>query len=495
MWTEVDRYIHKYDMLKDTGHIVIGLSGGADSVCLARYFIYLRSKGGPDITAVHVNHMLRGREAKRDEDFVKSFCSHWSIPLVVFHKDVGRISDEYKMTVEEAGRSVRYECFRDVMGKSADRGKVRLAVAHHADDLAETMVFRMIRGTGPRGLVAMRPVQDDIIRPFLAVRKKEILNILEELQQDYVEDSSNHETEYSRNFIRHHILPDMEQINPRAVEHLIHLSEQEYELLSCINNLTEEVAVKLIHSEEETGDLPDINPEEDRRKTVPDHHGKCYADAEALLAQPEYIRQEIIRKMYVTVSGCEKDFGRVHVDQVMELLDHTDGKRTDLPCQITAVRSEGKLVLVRKDDYNDQGCGKNESVNNKIVLPEYEEGKNWSIILDNGMVLSMKYRAYPRHQFRKGDCEKYFDYDTIKHELSLRTPRQGDYFVFDAAGRKKRLSRYFIDNKIRKEDRNSRLLLADGSHILWILGGRISAAYKITDETSRMLVISITNNR
>ncbi len=466
MWSTIEEFVKRHQMLDGVDKVVIGLSGGADSVCLARYLLRIRERGGPDLIAVHVNHMLREQEAERDQEFVRNFCETWKIPLFVYQENVKAFSREHKLSLEEAGRTIRYECFKKTMDAEGDT-TMKLALAHHADDLAETMIFRMIRGTGPMGLVAMRPVAGDRIRPLLCVEKEHILNILKRLGQDYVEDSTNLDVEYSRNYIRHRILPDMKKINPQTVRHLCSLSEQEAALLSGIQPDIDRICKSLIKKTEEGYELP-----------LP-----------RLQKLNEYASMEVLRKMICLSSEQERDIGVVHVRQLQKLSGCPDGKKIDLPYGITARRREDKLIIGKKDV---QIPGKREAFNPKVIkLPEFEAGRQWLAYENSELTLTLRYDFREGQQIIKRDCEKYFDYDTINHNLTLRTRQEGDYFVFDGQGRRKRLNRYFIDNKIPMDQRDRQLLLTQDSHVLWILGARISEACKVTEKTRRILTVTV----
>ena len=230
-WERVDRFLKKWKLIERGDHILLGISGGADSVCLARYFLAKRESLALNLYAVHVNHMLRGDEAKRDEEFVREFCRQWNIPLHVEYRDIKKESREKKCSEEEAGRLARYECFTNY---ARQHQCSKIAVAHHQNDVAETILFRMIRGTGVQGMAGILPVNGEIIRPFLCLSREEIIDVLKELKQDYVDDSTNKCEEYSRNYIRHRILPEMEHINKKATVHVSELGMQMQELLAYI---------------------------------------------------------------------------------------------------------------------------------------------------------------------------------------------------------------------------------------------------------------------
>ena len=172
MWKKIDAYVEKYEMLRPGESVVAGFSGGADSVCLLRYLLSVRERGDIKLYAVHVNHQLRGEEAERDQRFTEAFCRQWKIPLLVFTKDVTAESKKQGCSLEEAGRNVRYRCFAEAAQQwNCDK----IAVAHHQNDLAETMLFRMARGTGLRGLAGIKPKNGQVVRPLLCLNREVIL--------------------------------------------------------------------------------------------------------------------------------------------------------------------------------------------------------------------------------------------------------------------------------------------------------------------------------
>ena len=171
----------KWKMVQEGDSILLGISGGADSVCLARYFLARREALSLKLYAVHINHMLRGEEAKRDEEFVQDFCHKWNLSLNVEYRNIKEESRQKKCSEEEAGRIARYECF-EKYAKEYHCGKI--AVAHHQNDAAETILFRMLRGTGPQGMAGILPVNGKIIRPFLCLSREEIMDILQNIGQN-----------------------------------------------------------------------------------------------------------------------------------------------------------------------------------------------------------------------------------------------------------------------------------------------------------------------
>ncbi|MBQ9156580.1 MAG: tRNA lysidine(34) synthetase TilS [Eubacterium sp.] len=487
LWNKLDQYVNRYGLLDETDRIIMGLSGGADSVCLARYLI--RECGRRDISleAVHINHMLRGSEADRDEHFVQDFCEKWKIPLHIFRRDIRRISQKDKISLEEAGRRERYACFRQVMGLGGVRS--RLAVAHHADDQAETILFRMIRGTGPKGLAGMYPLKGDLIRPLLGLRKQEIRDILSALGQNYVEDSSNLDTVYARNYIRHQLVGKMEQINPQAVDHLCSLAAMQADLLRMAEAAVSSGFERTVHKVQ---------------------NGILIDEKEICRLDP-YCRQEVLRRALFMAAGQEKDITSVHIDQLKALLDRPAGRQMDFPYAIRAIRISGGILLCSaKDPGINPGSpgtslltfpGQNmkagsclltdQDMYREIILPEYREGLSFSLYPAPGFELCFRYIGLPPEDFVKKDCAACFDYDKINCKICLRTRREGDYFVMDRQGRHKSLHRYYIDEKIPRQERDLRWLLACDSHVIWIPGRRISHSVRIGEDTVHALQAEI----
>ncbi len=296
--------------------------------------------------------------------------------------------------------------------------------------------------------------------------------MLAALSQDYVEDSSNARTDYSRNYIRRHILPGLRELNPQAVRHMARLSWQMWEQNEFIRTHFDE-----IYEKEKV-----LSPE-GVRVSLP-----------FLAGCDSFAQKEIIRRMLFDAGGKRRDLASIHVALVQDLLGNRPGRRLDLPHGIRAVLEEEYLYLHCPDQTDrteeaDASSGEEAyayridkeqlETDGKLVLRAGEEEYQFELI------------SMEEYEKRKNDCVRYFNYGRIKNELFLRTRRQGDYFVIDHLGRKKLLRRYFIDQKIPAARRDTVFLLAEGNHILWVTGGRISEAYKVTDETGQVLRITI----
>lgn len=205
--------LEEYGMLRGADRVVCALSGGADSVCLADVMLSLGPKLGVRVECAHYNHLLRGEESRRDEDFVRAWCSERGVECHVASGDAAAYARAENLGVEEAARTLRY-AFLEGLG---DEG-TRIATAHQADDQAETMLLNLVRGSGLKGLGGIPPVRGRVIRPLLAVTRQEILAYLRERRLAYVEDSSNADTSFRRNRLRHEVLPLLRELNPAFSE-------------------------------------------------------------------------------------------------------------------------------------------------------------------------------------------------------------------------------------------------------------------------------------
>ena len=464
MWKteqKVKVYVERFHMIEPKDTIVLGISGGADSVCLLKILARWKEAWGISLRAVHVHHQLRGEEADADERFVRELCENEGIPCRVFHEDVQGMAQRKKIGLEEAGRIARYRCFATVC---EDVGGGKIALAHHQDDLAETMLHHLVRGTGMAGLCSLKPVSGNRIRPLLCLEKEEILVYLKAAGQPWRTDSSNLEDDYTRNRIRHHVLEELKtEVNPRAVRHMAQLSEE-----------LEETRVVLAQ----------VAAEKRRQYVRKSEKGMLLA--EELKKEPDLIGRQIVHDLLKEISGKQKDFTRIHVEAVQELWNRKVGARRDLPYGMQAIRMYDGIYLERKAEK----CKTRDSEKNAgIQMNVQSEGTESFQIGELTLTVSRTARDFGEIPEKK--YTKWFDYDRIKQTLVIRHRQPGDRIcLFDGGGSKK-LKDYLIDRKIPAQKRDQLWLLADGSDILWIIGDRISAAYKVTAESQRILQAEI----
>lgn len=458
MYEKVKAYIRNNGMIDRDDAVVAGVSGGGDSMALLDVLDRLRREWGFRLTVVHVNHGIRGVEAARDQNAVERFCAERDVPCTVKSYDVPRIAGERKMGEEETGRILRREAFFQAALPFRQEGKrVRIALAHNQNDLAETILHHMARGSGIRGLSGMAPVSGEIIRPFLCLERKEIDHYLEEREIPHVLDSTNLSDEYTRNRIRHHILPAMEQeVNAGTVAHLAEVSL----VLRQADDYLCAQAGKLLA---------------DCRRPA----GGFFLGEDFFAAEPVLISYGILEALG-ELAGKRKDLSAVHVRQVAELYEKQAGRRISLPCGVEALRDYGGVTLRRISPVT---AAEGKSAVSQWALPV--PGK---LSCPMGIFFTRIF-FYNGQKIPEKKCTKWLDYDKINEDLVVRTRKGGDYLVFDQKGNKKKLKNFFIDEKIPREERDRLALVARGPEILWIAGGRMSGRYRITSGTKRVLEI------
>ena len=433
-------FIVKYKMLERGDGVVIGLSGGPDSVCL--FFVLLELKEEYDLTirALHVNHCIRGVEADRDQEFVRKLCLAHGVDLEEHVVDIPALVKETGRSTEEEARIARYELFEKAAEKLSEKigHPAKIAIAHNADDNAETVLFHMVRGAGLDGMCGIAPVRDNIIRPLLEVSKSEILQLLKDNNIDYCIDATNESVDYDRNRIRHNIMPELAQINDKALEHISEMTQRLTEVADYINL---EARGLLQIAKEENGHL---------RKR-------------AIATAPPVISSQALKLYLSSFMPYQKDVSAVHVDKILELLNEDGERQVQLPYKKTLIISYEEMYVL--EDTED----KVEPVFNYREF-DYEQGMN-----------------YPTDRYTK-----WFDCDKISGNVVIRNRAEGDYLTIDSAGNHKLLQDYFIDEKIPRHLRDGVPLVCDGSHVMWVVGYRISEHYKISKNTTRVLEISYT---
>lgn len=524
MVEKVYKYIKDNNMLDNCRHIVVGVSGGADSVCLIIVLCDIVKKYGLDmeLTAVHINHGIRGAEADRDEAFTRNLCDGLRVSFVSKAVDVPKLAKEGGLSEEEAGRKVRYEIFGELAG---DDG--RIAVAHHMDDEAETVLMNLFRGCGLRGAGGMAPVRDNVIRPLLCVSRSEIEDYLKSIGQAYMTDSTNLSGDYTRNRLRNDIILRIKgSFNSNVTEKLCNMAEEMRDTEEYMEQQAEMIKADVCSFEAGSS-------------------GKhCRVSLEKFKDVPHVLQRRIIAGVLAQLSGSRKDIYRKHIEAVLELMDMQAGKEVYLPYNITAVRSCEALELLYRYEINSRCCSNSggnveslyielqpEQILEKPVFIEipgnvYYDGKlktgavmRFEVYENPESVGAANAQVFDNMQFYKSieknsnnDYTKYFDYDTIKNTICVRNRREGDYIAISYKKSKdcgkegcngrtggsssevygsKKLKKEFTDKKIPGIFKDMVVLLAMGKEILWAAGVRQSMGYYVRNTTKRILKVSI----
>ena len=460
MKKKVRNYIEEYHMVEKKDCILAAVSGGADSLCLLSILYALREELKISLCVIHVEHGIRGEESLRDAAFVEEICKKYQIPCKVCHCQALEYAKEKKLTVEEAARELRYGLFQEA---ALEFGADKIAVAHNQNDCAETMRFYLARGTGLRGLCGIPPVRGQIIRPLLCVSRQEIEEYLACEGQEFCTDKTNEELLYTRNKIRHQVLPLLVEINANAISHMNQTAGFAAEAVELIREL--------------------------RMRAFEKHIAICEEGmriSQGLLLEPPMIQRETLLDALAQMAGSSKDISRIHVQQLLELFARQGGRVMHLPYGIRARRTYEGILLQ----------GECPVTGGERLCRELSVGKGMSLPAYGYEIHTRLLDKFPQNEeIPKKMYTKWFDYDKIKGTMRLRTRQEQDYLVIDAKGSRKRLKKYFIDEKIPEYRRDSILLLADDAHILWVIGYRISEDIKVTEHTKRVLEIRLDGGR
>ncbi|MBP3617274.1 MAG: tRNA lysidine(34) synthetase TilS [Lachnospiraceae bacterium] len=453
---KVEAFIREKDLIQAEDRILIGLSGGADSACLVVLLQGICGSFPARLGAFHVNHGIRGAEADRDERFSGELCDRFGIPFYAVKKDVPGLAKEWKMGLEEAGRKVRYEAAERIANEN---GYTKIALAHHQKDVAETFLFHLFRGSSITGLTSIPAKRDRIIRPLLCLDRQEIEEYLAERGILFCEDSTNGETDYTRNKIRHHMLSYAEkEINAGAVRHVAEAAK--------------ELAETDAYLEEQARGYYELATRE------PD---ALYFPVGMLDKKHPVIQKRVLHRFICEMAGTEKDITRDHVEAVLGLLYARSGKQVSLPYGLIAERSFSIIGIVkaeRKERQRPAGC----EVRVPGIYPLEVPGNS----------LSFRAFSYKKNkEIPKNEYTKWYDYDKIRGTLCLRTYCEGDRLGMLEGSRS--VKSLWTEYKIPRELRATKLLLADEKQVLWIPGVRSCDNYRIDDTTETVLEVQMTN--
>ncbi len=500
MIEKVLSFAKEYHMIERGSHILIGVSGGADSVCLLLVLAELQKRYGLRLTAVHVEHGIRGEDSLKDAAFTENLCRGLGVECRVLHRDAVAFSRERGMSLEEGARALRYDCFEEARCElRADK----IAVAHNQNDCGETLLFHLARGTGLKGMCGILPVRGRIIRPLLCAQRQEIEAYLRARGQDFRTDVTNQDLCYSRNKIRHQVLPVLEEINAGAVEHLYRSTRYAAEAVELIEELVDKAEERWVVRE---GGASVLHREAQE---------KCLVLSRGVLSEPPLIQKSLVLRLLEERAGSRKDISGIHVEQVLGVLDSQVGRRIELPYGMEARRTyEGVSLEGPRQIRESKGCltvagqagaetgngAERAEAENRAAEPNSPKFSPQPLLPGQTLTLpayGLKITARilektgEFHEIPKKTYTKWFDYDTIKDTLLLRTREREDYFILDSQGRRQSLRRYFINEKVPAESRDTLLVLAEGNHILWVPGYRISEAYKVTKDTKRILEVQV----
>ena len=461
IYRKVKKFIEKHNMFSVGDTVVAGVSGGADSVCLLHLLWRMQTEYKLRLLVVHINHGVR-EDAGEDARYVSQLCERLQVPFYLKEIKMEEYAREHRLSSEEAGRILRYEIFEQILAEHVVEGqKGKIAVAHNGNDRAETMLFHLFRGSGLKGVCSIQPVRGQVVRPVLCLTRAEIETYLQEEGLPYQEDSTNAEDIYTRNKIRHHILPYAEsEICRGAIAHMGELADILSETEAYMDMQTEELYARCVTTVEQGLEIR----------------------LEMMQTYPAVLRKRLLLLCLEKLTPHRKDITGQHIANLMELLDTQGSKRLSLPYGLMANKEYDRLYLVKIE-------GKE-----ALKVSEPEEGQTivppvWITLPGGDRMFFDLLFAHDMENIPQNRYTKWFDYDKITTSLSLRRRMSGDYLTVDESLHRKSVKEYMINEKIPKLQRDSMYILADGNHVLWIPGYRISQYYKVDENTKRILQV------
>ncbi len=450
-----EKFALTHRLFKEGDTLLVGFSGGSDSTALILVLHYLIAKYRFKLMAAHVNYHLRGEESNADAEFVKQFCFERNIGVLIKDAPI-----EASAGVEALARNIRFDFFQQT---AKNYGAKAIVLGHNKGDQAETVIFRIARGTGFTGLKGILPRSGNIIHPLLSFSRHEIDAFLMNYGIIYRTDSSNASNEYTRNKIRNHLIPWIEDnLNPRIVDKLASNAAIFYEMEQILQHMTESRIKSYQYSHDE--DSIDLS-------------------IKKIIHLFSVQRFYIYRFAYVLVHGDEADFYANHAAEIDKIIRAKSSKYIRLSNNVYVRKEYDHLIFYRQQEEID--------VHNQLELPSVR-GK---FKFENHLVSMKKIKKLPGADAYQDAGTIYLDYDKIIFPLIIRHRQAGDKFIPFGMQKQKKLKDFFIDEKVSLFDRNGVLVFADSEKIIWIAGYRADNRACVVDDTKQILKISIEHSR
>ena len=438
-------FIRQHHLLQDESRVVVGLSGGSDSVCLA----HILDKLGYEVVAAHCNFHLRGEESMRDEQFVVSLCQQMGWNLHQEDFDTAAYARQKGISIEMAAREYRYDWFKRL---KEEVGAEAIAVGHHQDDNVETLLLNLTRGTGIKGLCGMQPKNGDVVRPLLCLTRKDILIYLEDVHQTYVTDHTNLEDDFARNKVRLDVLPLLETINQGAMKNLASTQENLTEVMKVYQQAMQDAIAKSVEQKE---------------------NGEIHIDIQKLqtLPSPISLLHEVLSPL---------GFNKAQLKDLLSALNES-GK---------IFKAADRRVLVDRQHIIVEG---NQTLNaqlpnfNFTIVPieelHIEKDPNFAYLDADKLSISFVSQLLTDNSQRSTD-------------ITIRTPQEGDTFApFGMGGKRKLLSDFLTDLKLSLFEKERQPLLIVGNEIAWVIGRRSSELYRVDETTKWVLILSLKSSQ
>ena len=438
----IELTINQYNMVDYGDTVIVALSGGADSVCLLHNLVLLKDKYNLKVMACHLNHHLRGEESNSDMEFCKELCRQNNIELFVKEVDVDKLSNELKVSHEECSRNCRYGFFNSL----AEKYNAKIATAHNSDDNLETTIYNMTRGASLKGLSGIPKVRDYIIRPLINTSREKIEEYCKGYGLKYVTDSTNLTDEYTRNKIRHNVIPVLKEINPSVENTVLQMNSTLSEIAEYIEK-SGQLLLKIAQSGEGylTNKLKDANI--------------------------------VVLKEAIAILFRQNNFtySRKHIEETLTIIEN--GGKINLKKNLSAINKQGLFRIAKTND--------TEFYSAKINI-----GKP---IVYNDKVISFE-NVKINGKFDKFASKNYISSDIITPSLRLRNRLAGDTIFLAKRKVTKSLKKLMNELKVPEEKRDNLLVLADGNQVHWIEGIAVSEKAVVKNNMKECVKIIITQN-
>jgi len=484
---QVADFIRQSALFAGTRRVLLAVSGGADSIALLHVLLSLRTAGCVDVEFVcaHVNHQLRGSDSDEDEAFVLREAARCGLPTVTARVEVRKQAKRHRLSVETAARRLRLE----QLGEMAQRHKCsRIATGHQKNDNAETVVHRLLRGTGFRGLAGIRPARRfdnglTFTRPLLCVRRDEILTYLDKHKLKWREDHTNADPAYTRNLIRHRLLPALQQQSDGPLMDILS------ELATAAGGLFARIERQAARAQ---------------RQLTARAPGRVAVDAAALAQLPAPVAVELVRRELVSLGCHERDLSRKHYASILRLARApTGGNRATLPEGFVAQRERDRIIL--RPPRHEVGSLRTTGEACSLPSPAAQDSGPVTLQIPGSTryaSCSIEARIQKHDEIEaneiKGDksplCE-YLDYDRVAQSVAVRLRHPGDRFWPLGTAGEKKLGKFLTAAKVPETVRKDLLVFDDGEKIIWACPVRISERVKVTGSTRRVLQLKVTESR
>jgi len=485
-------FIKANRLFERTDRILLAVSGGADSTALMYAMCALKAEGvlNAELVCAHINHQLRGTDAEQDEEFVISEAAKLKLAVTTKRLDVRRFARKNKLSIETAARRLRTECLLDI-AKANDCKWI--ATGHQKNDNAETVIQRLVRGTGFRGLGGIWPARsfaDEIrfVRPLLCVRRDEIVEYLRNRNIKWRTDHTNYDCTYRRNFIRHRLLPALQRdCSGSIVEQLFELALSARKFYELVCNEAEKI----------------------RPEAVDCADDKVIVDLKRFSIQHPAIKVELIRRGLAAIGSGERDLTHGHYERILELSEENiSGRKITLPSGFVALREYGKLIFAQTKESTRHGEKMPKTVS--LQIPGQTKFGNYlteAVIFGAEQSHFEKLRMYScpfglrsGRALRRNDTRgktsfvEWFDLEKVSLPVMVRFRGAGDRFWPLGLASEKKVGKFLTAAKVPQEMRKKLLIVTDSEKIIWVWPIRISERAKVTDQTRKILQLQITDS-